>query len=76
MRDKAAVGANLYIEDSPENVRLLRADNHPTIVFTNSTNRDLEGPRADDWEKVVELVLEEFKKWREGSKAEGELPGE
>lgn len=76
MRDKAAVGADLYIEDSPENVRLLRADGHPTIVFTNSTNRDLEGPRADDWEEVVELVLEELSRWQESARNEGELAGE
>jgi 5'(3')-deoxyribonucleotidase len=39
MKDKAAVGADLYIEDAPDNVERLRADGHETIVFTNSTNR-------------------------------------
>lgn len=76
MRDKAAVGADLYSEDSPDNVRLLRADGHPTIVFTNSTNRDLEGPRADNWEQVVELVLEELSRWQESARIGGELAGE
>ena len=64
MKDKAAVGANLYIEDSPGNVQALRADGHPTIVFTNSTNLELPGPRANSWEEVERLVLEELDKWK------------
>jgi hypothetical protein len=47
MKDKAAVGADLYIEDSPGNVKALRADGHETIVFTNSTNLDIDPPRAN-----------------------------
>jgi 5'(3')-deoxyribonucleotidase len=64
MRDKAAVGANLYVEDSPTNVEQLRADKHPTIVFTNSTNRSLPGPRADNWDEVEKLVRKEIKQWK------------
>jgi 5'(3')-deoxyribonucleotidase len=64
MRDKAAVGADLYIEDSPDNIRKLRADGHKTIVFTNSTNEDLPAPRANSWAKVERLVLAELKRWQ------------
>lgn len=64
MKDKAAVGANLYIEDSPGNVQALRADGHPTIVFTNSTNLELPGPRANSWEEVEDLVLQDLDKWK------------
>ena len=64
MRDKAAVGADLYIEDAPENVEQLRADRYPTIVFSNSTNRDLAGPRADSWESVGRMVIEELNRWK------------
>jgi 5'(3')-deoxyribonucleotidase len=67
MADKGAVGADLYIEDAPKNVKELRALGHPTIVFTNSTNRDLDGLRADDWREAEKLVLEEFGKWRQSS---------
>lgn len=59
LADKAAVGADLYVEDSPANVDALRRDGHPTIVFSNSTNRHLPGPRADSWEQVYRLVTEE-----------------
>jgi 5'(3')-deoxyribonucleotidase len=64
MRDKAAVGADLYIEDSPENIQKLREDGHNTIVFTNSTNEHLPGPRANSWAEVERLVLTELKKWQ------------
>ena len=63
MKEKAAVGADLYIEDSPGNVQALRADGHPTIVFTNSTNLDLPEPRANSWQEVEELVLQGVEKW-------------
>lgn len=64
MRDKAAVGADLYIEDAPENVKQLRGDGYRTIVFSNSTNRGLPGPRADSWEDVGRMVLEELERWK------------
>jgi 5'(3')-deoxyribonucleotidase len=76
MGDKAAVGADLYIEDSPDNVKKLRTDGHNTIVFSNSTNRDLDGPRADNWSEVVELVLSAYNEWKLAHKDEGELAGQ
>ena len=57
LADKAAVGADLYVEDSPRNVAQLRAEGHPTIVFTSPTNRHLPGPRADTWDDVLRLVV-------------------
>jgi 5'(3')-deoxyribonucleotidase len=65
LADKSAVGADLYVEDSPTNVEQLRADGHPTIVFSNSTNTRLSGPRADSWEDVYRLVTEEKQRSRE-----------
>jgi len=64
MKDKAAVGADLYVEDSPENVAALRADGHETIVFRNSTNRALPGPSAASWSEVEELVSEHHERWK------------
>jgi len=63
MKEKAAVGADLYVEDSPENLERLRAEGAKTIVFTNSTNEHLSGPRANTWNDVVELVLAEKRAW-------------
>lgn len=75
MADKAAVGADLYIEDAPGNVARLRADGHATIVFTNSTNRQIDGPRAATWEDVYALVMAELEKWKQNH-TNKELSGE
>jgi len=56
--DKKAVGAHLYIEDTPSNVAQLRADGNEVIVYANSTNLELAGPRAENWAEVRELVLQ------------------
>jgi len=64
MKDKAAVGADLYIEDSRSNVERLRADGHETIVFSNSTNKHVDGPRADSWDEVEAMVIEYQDRWR------------
>jgi 5'(3')-deoxyribonucleotidase len=63
MQQKTAVGADLYIEDSPANIERLRADGAKTIVFTNSTNEHLPGPRADSWDDVLQLALAEKRAW-------------
>ena len=63
MQQKTAVGADLYVEDSPENVERLRAEGAQTIVFTNSTNEHLPGPRAGTWDEVFDLVLAEKGAW-------------
>jgi beta-phosphoglucomutase-like phosphatase (HAD superfamily) len=63
MRDKAAVGANLYLEDSPDNIRALRAAGYETIVVVNSTNSDLPPPRAATWGEVERLVTGRVERW-------------
>ena len=63
MHEKTAVGADLYIEDSPTNIERLRAEGQKTIVFTNSTNEHLAGPRASTWDEVLEMVLAEKSAW-------------
>jgi len=57
MGDKGAVGADLYIEDAPMHIEKLRRDGQQVIVFSNSTNRHLPGPRADTWDQVYEMVM-------------------
>lgn len=75
MKDKAAVGADLYVEDSPDNVRALRADGHPTIAFANSTNSALEAPRAHSWAEVETLVEGALARWCAGERHDGLLAG-
>jgi 5'(3')-deoxyribonucleotidase len=67
MNDKGAVGAHVYIDDAPENIINLRKLGCKTIVFSNSTNRGIEGPRADDWQEVERLVMDAREEWRTGT---------
>jgi 5'(3')-deoxyribonucleotidase len=68
MADKGAVGAHVYIDDAPANVKRLREQGCKTIVFTNSTNMDLDGPRAGDWQEVERLVIDAREEWLTGTK--------
>jgi 5'(3')-deoxyribonucleotidase len=67
MNDKGAVGAHVYIDDAPENITSLRGQGCKTIVFSNSTNRDMPGPRANDWSEVERLVMEAREEWKTGT---------
>jgi len=67
MNDKGAVGAHVYIDDAPENIKSLRKQGCNTIVFSNSTNIDLPGPRANSWHEVEQLVMEAREEWRTGT---------
>lgn len=53
---KGQVGADIYIEDSPEHVENLRKDGFHVICFANPTNKGISAPRAESWEQVYELV--------------------
>ena len=68
MADKGAVGAHVYIDDSPANVIRLRNQGCNTIVFSNSTNVKLPGPRANNWQEVEQLVMESWKEWQTGTR--------
>ena len=67
MNDKGAVGAHVYIDDAPENIISLRNQGCKTIVFSNSTNRDLPGPRAKTWFEVESLVMDAREEWKTGT---------
>jgi len=58
--DKATVGADLYVDDSPINVARLRRAGRSVIVFDQAYNRHLGGPRVMHWDDVVALVHEEL----------------
>ena len=67
MNDKGAVGAHVYIDDAPGNIIQLRNQGCRTIVFSNSTNRGLSGPRANTWQEAEALVLEALEEWTTGT---------
>lgn len=64
MRDKAEVGADLYVEDAPDNIARLQDAGCRTLIFTNSTNRHLDGQRANSWSEVENIVTEQLEQWR------------
>lgn len=63
MGDKKAVGAHLYIEDAPHNIEQLRADGNEVLVYANSTNRKVPGPRAENWKEAGAAVLAARERW-------------
>jgi 5'(3')-deoxyribonucleotidase len=67
MNAKGAVGAHVYIDDAPENIMSLRKQGCKTIVFSNSTNRDLPGPRVENWFEAERLVMEAREEWKTGT---------
>jgi len=68
MADKGAVGAHVYIDDSPANIVRLRDQGCNTIIFSNSTNLKLDGPRAYNWQDTERLVMEAYKEWQTGTR--------
>ncbi len=64
MKDKAAVGANLYLEDNPTNIQALRDAGCEVVVVVNSTNRDLAAPRAENWEEIEKLIMAAYIAWQ------------
>jgi 5'(3')-deoxyribonucleotidase len=68
MADKGAVGAHVYIDDSPANIVRLRDQGCNTIIFSNSTNLKLDGPRANNWQEAERLVMEAYKEWQTGTR--------
>jgi 5'(3')-deoxyribonucleotidase len=75
MRDKGAVDADLYVEDTERNIDALIELGQEVITFTNSTNehRDDFKPRAYSWEDVERYVLDRLgPEWAaEGEGGEG-----
>jgi hypothetical protein len=66
MRDKGEVGADLYVEDSPDNIRALRARNKEVITFSNPTNVDLAdepGGRAHGWLEAEKMIRQRYYHW-------------
>jgi 5'(3')-deoxyribonucleotidase len=66
LRDKGAVGADLYLEDGPPYIKSLAKDGRRVIIFSNSTNRSLPGPRAENWEQAAAQITAAVDQWRKG----------
>jgi 5'(3')-deoxyribonucleotidase len=58
VRDKAVVGADLYIDDSPNNIKILResAGDDAVMIYDQLYNRHMDGLRAYNWDDVLARV--------------------
>lgn len=56
VKDKPDVYADVYIDDSPENIMRLEAAGRRVIIFDAPYNRNLVGYRAMNWREVQSLV--------------------
>ena len=65
MQHKTHVGANIYIEDSKKHIKEYQNAGSDVIIFTNSTNKHVEGDlRADTWEQAKDIVLGKYHLWK------------
>jgi 5'(3')-deoxyribonucleotidase len=69
MKEKEQVGANIYVDDTPNNLESLRSKDLYAICFANSTNKTIGEPRANSWEDVYRLVHERWGGERDASPA-------
>ena len=63
MQEKTAVGADLYIEDSPSNVERLRAEGRRRSSLKSSTDEALGVTVRHTWAEVLEVVMAEKRAW-------------
>jgi 5'-nucleotidase len=54
---KPQVEASTYVDDATHNVLALREAGNHVIVYDAPYNREVEGPRAHDWDEVEALVM-------------------
>lgn len=54
--DKAAVMADVYVEDAPHFLQALHAAGRRTITYHKGYNSQTPGPRANNWQSVLDLL--------------------
>lgn len=55
---KTDIDADVYIDDSPSNIRRLRAAGKTVIIFHQEYNKDFDGLRAHNWIEVEQIIAE------------------
>lgn len=66
IEDKAAVRADLFIEDSPSNIHRLMKEGTDVICMTNPTNENDTSitQRADSWAEAESMIRTKYNVWR------------
>lgn len=67
VRDKTAIAADLFIEDTARNIAALQACGTPVLCITNASNvrEDLSAPRASSWAEAEAFIRAAHRVWRE-----------
>jgi 5'(3')-deoxyribonucleotidase len=66
MAHKSDVGADLYVEDSPENIADLHGMGKSVVILSNATNRHVDatpGSRAENWVEAEQQIRESYWGW-------------
>lgn len=64
VRDKASVRADLYVDDSPHQLRGLAAAGLPAVVFDQAYNRTAPGVRVRGWGDAVAEITAVHEAWK------------
>lgn len=59
LKNKVSLDADLYIDDSPSNIRAYANAGKDFLIYENSTNLQEKGPRAKSWDEVYDFVIED-----------------
>ena len=73
LKEKVSLGADLYIDDSPSNIKAYEKSGKDYLIFENCTNLGLAGPRAKNWDEVYDYVLSKMKAKRRQLRSIGRL---
>lgn len=55
---KDSVGAHCYVDDSPDNIESLERMGFHTFIYNQRYNRDVPGPRIQNWEDGADQIIE------------------
>lgn len=77
IEQKSHVNADIYIDDSPTNVKVLREQTgKPVIVFDQLYNRDVQGLRVKQWSEIPAIVVRETGRTHHGKQQQFEFDSE
>lgn len=77
IKDKSAVGANMFVEDNPGNIKAIEKIGTKVVCMTNPTNSNVKmNLRAKNWKEAEVLIRGEYYAWRtKGGLALPKKPG-
>ena len=53
---KVEINADVYVDDSPSNIKAFQERGKDVLIYTSLYNKDLSGPRVDNWKDAAEYI--------------------